>query len=317
MLRCRCPSPPTCHRRPRPISEAPPSTTPSAPAATSPPISRLRRPRDDRQSRAGTRLPLPASPATTLAAPPAPATAAVAPSTPETTPAAPAAEPMKAAVDVPPPINRLPTGSRTCLLREDRVFRSQGRARSRSSTARATTRRCGRNGAASAERQGRVDAPEGRRHRRAQCVRLSGAGFRRGHHAGRARRRRVEADSSVLDYARHAQGGRMHWSQVSADIQYPEHPTDPADVLSNMSTAKDAAVALDGYNPPHKVYKALKIKLGELRGLGDGPVDDRRRSGVEVRRRQSQEASRSRGRSARAAAPRQARRHRKYRRYPL
>ena len=57
-----------------------------------------------------------------------------------------------------------------------------------------------------------------------------------------------------------------------ADIQYPEHPTDPAEVLANISTAKDASAALDGYNPPHKLYKELKAKLAELRGQGDGPV---------------------------------------------
>src|SRR6185312_2799343 len=38
----------------------------------------------------------------------------------------------------------------------------------------------------------------------------------------------AEADlkltASMLDYARQAQSGRMHWSQVSADIQYPDHP---------------------------------------------------------------------------------------------
>ena len=86
----------------------------------------------------------------------------------------------------------------------------------------------------------------------------------------------AEADlkltSSVLDYARQAQSGRMHWSQVSADIQYPEHPTDPAEVLANVSTAKDASVALDSYNPPQKLYQELKKKLAELRGQGDGPV---------------------------------------------
>ena len=76
----------------------------------------------------------------------------------------------------------------------------------------------------------------------------------------------------MLDYARQAQSGRMHWSQVSADILYPEHPTDPAEVLANISTAKDASAALDGYNPPHKLYKELKAKLAELRGQGDGPV---------------------------------------------
>ena len=82
----------------------------------------------------------------------------------------------------------------------------------------------------------------------------------------------LKLTSSMLDYARQAQSGRMHWSQVSADILYPEHPTDPAEVLANISTAKDASAALDSYNPPHKPYKDLKAKLAELRGEGDGPV---------------------------------------------
>jgi murein L,D-transpeptidase YcbB/YkuD len=86
----------------------------------------------------------------------------------------------------------------------------------------------------------------------------------------------AEADlkltASMLDYARQAQSGRMHWSQVSADIQYPEHPTDPSEVLNNVTTAKDASTALDSYNPPQKLYQELKKKLAELRGQGDGPV---------------------------------------------
>jgi murein L,D-transpeptidase YcbB/YkuD len=86
----------------------------------------------------------------------------------------------------------------------------------------------------------------------------------------------AEADlkltASMLDYARHAQSGRMHWSQVSADILYPDHPTDPSEVLTNVSTAKNASAALDDYNPPHKLYRELKAKLAELRGQGDGPV---------------------------------------------
>jgi L,D-transpeptidase YcbB len=84
----------------------------------------------------------------------------------------------------------------------------------------------------------------------------------------------AEADlkltAGMLDYARHAQSGRMHWSQVSGDIQYPEHPTDPNEVLANVTSARDASLALDGYNPPHKLYRALKKKLAELRGEGDG-----------------------------------------------
>ena len=86
----------------------------------------------------------------------------------------------------------------------------------------------------------------------------------------------AEADlkltQSMLDYARQAQSGRMHWSQLSGDIQYPEHPTDPTEVLNNITTAKDASIALDGYNPPQKLYQELKAKLAELRGQGDAPV---------------------------------------------
>ncbi|MBN9013605.1 MAG: murein L,D-transpeptidase, partial [Rhizobiales bacterium] len=59
----------------------------------------------------------------------------------------------------------------------------------------------------------------------------------------------AEADlkltASMLDYARQAQSGQMHWSQVSADIQYPEHPVDPNEVLANVTTAKDASAALE------------------------------------------------------------------------
>ena len=82
----------------------------------------------------------------------------------------------------------------------------------------------------------------------------------------------LKLTASTLDYARQAQSGRMHWSQVSGDIQYPEHPTDPAEVLANVTTTKDASAALDSYNPPHKLYRELKAKLAELRGQGDGPV---------------------------------------------
>ena len=82
----------------------------------------------------------------------------------------------------------------------------------------------------------------------------------------------LKLTASMLDYARHAQSGRMHWSKVSGDIQYPEHPIDPTEVLANVSSAKDASLALDSYNPPQKLYQALKKKLAELRGERDGHV---------------------------------------------
>jgi murein L,D-transpeptidase YcbB/YkuD len=82
----------------------------------------------------------------------------------------------------------------------------------------------------------------------------------------------LKLTASMLDYARQAQSGRMHWSQVSGDISYPDHPTDASEVLANVTAAKDASAALDSYNPPQKLYRELKAKLAELRGQGDGPA---------------------------------------------
>jgi len=79
----------------------------------------------------------------------------------------------------------------------------------------------------------------------------------------------LKLTESVLDYARQAQSGRMHWSQVSGDIQYPEHYPDPTEVLINVSTARNAGAALETYNPPLKLYRDLKAKLAELRGVGE------------------------------------------------
>ena len=81
----------------------------------------------------------------------------------------------------------------------------------------------------------------------------------------------LKLTASILDYARHAQSGRMHWSQVSGDILYPDHYPEPAEVLVNVSTAKDAAAALDSYNPTIHDYQALKAKLAELRGVTEKP----------------------------------------------
>ena len=55
----------------------------------------------------------------------------------------------------------------------------------------------------------------------------------------------LKLTASMLDYARQAQSGRVHWSRVSADIAYPDHPVDPTDVLVNITTARDASAALE------------------------------------------------------------------------
>lgn len=82
----------------------------------------------------------------------------------------------------------------------------------------------------------------------------------------------LKLTASVLDYARQAQSGRMHFTQIGDDIEFAAHPTDPAEVLTKISTSTDAAAALASYNPPQKEYHALKAKLAELRHEDASPV---------------------------------------------
>lgn len=71
---------------------------------------------------------------------------------------------------------------------------------------------------------------------------------------------------TVLTYARHAQSGRVAYSRVSANVEYPAHDPDSAEVLGNVAKAADMARALASYEPPHDGYRALKAKLAEVRG---------------------------------------------------
>ena len=76
----------------------------------------------------------------------------------------------------------------------------------------------------------------------------------------------LKLTASVLTYARHAQTGRVHYSRVSNDILYNHVYPEPPEVLGKMADAKNVRDALDGFNPPHEAYKALKAKLAEARG---------------------------------------------------
>jgi len=75
----------------------------------------------------------------------------------------------------------------------------------------------------------------------------------------------LKFSSTVLTYARHAQTGRVHYSRISPDIFYNLVVPEPADVLGKLADAGNVAAALDGFNPPHAGYKALKAKLAEIR----------------------------------------------------
>jgi murein L,D-transpeptidase YcbB/YkuD len=78
--------------------------------------------------------------------------------------------------------------------------------------------------------------------------------------------------NSVLNYAREAQIGRIHFSRVGPDISFKLVAPEPAEVLAKLADSEDTAAALDSYNPPQAGFKALKEKLAELRANG-GQID--------------------------------------------
>ena len=91
----------------------------------------------------------------------------------------------------------------------------------------------------------------------------------------------MQLTASVLNYAHHAAVGRIHWSRVSADIEFNEKAPEAADVLAGIVAANDVAAALDAYEPQTPGYKALKAKYAEIRAgkiekqadkIGSGPV---------------------------------------------
>ncbi len=96
--------------------------------------------------------------------------------------------------------------------------------------------------------------------------------------------------NSVLDYARHASTGRMHFTRLDGDIHFDLQLPDPNDTLSKMAATANVGPVLEAYNPQHPQYKALKAKLAEVRNqaaeaevtrIPDGPtlkagMDDKR-----------------------------------------
>jgi murein L,D-transpeptidase YcbB/YkuD len=68
----------------------------------------------------------------------------------------------------------------------------------------------------------------------------------------------------VLTYARHAMSGRVHFSRVSPSIDYKDN-FDAADAMQKIASSSDITRTLDGFNPQHPGYKALKAKYAEMR----------------------------------------------------
>ncbi|TMJ34083.1 MAG: murein L,D-transpeptidase [Alphaproteobacteria bacterium] len=84
----------------------------------------------------------------------------------------------------------------------------------------------------------------------------------------------LKLTQTVLTYARHVQAGRFPYGRISHNIELPQAPPEPADVLSRIAGATDAAKALDDFSPQHEPYRKLKAMLAQLRGKSGGSSGD-------------------------------------------
>src|SRR5262249_8608260 len=76
----------------------------------------------------------------------------------------------------------------------------------------------------------------------------------------------LKLTQTVLTYARHLQSGRFPYTRVSNNIELPQEPPDPADILAKIANGANAGTALDDFSPPHEGYKKLKAMLAQMRG---------------------------------------------------
>jgi L,D-transpeptidase YcbB len=98
------------------------------------------------------------------------------------------------------------------------------------------------------------------------------------HFAGLGPDALAEADvgltQTVLIFARHLQAGRFPYRFVSRNIQLPQLPPEPSDVLSRISAGADAGKALDEFSPQQEPYRKLKAALAQLRRTATGPGNE-------------------------------------------
>jgi len=87
----------------------------------------------------------------------------------------------------------------------------------------------------------------------------------------------LQLTGSILRYARHASSGRVSYTRVSASILYPDHATDPAEVLNKVASAKDVNAVLQAFEPQQPGFVALKAALAKELATPeqDPPLQDR------------------------------------------
>jgi murein L,D-transpeptidase YcbB/YkuD len=77
----------------------------------------------------------------------------------------------------------------------------------------------------------------------------------------------------LLEFARHAQTGRVHFSRISGDIGFDLQMPEPAEILAKIAGVTDLAPVLASFHPQHPQYKALKKALAEARGIKTEEVE--------------------------------------------
>jgi murein L,D-transpeptidase YcbB/YkuD len=85
----------------------------------------------------------------------------------------------------------------------------------------------------------------------------------------------LKLTSAVLTYARHVQAGRFPYNRVSRNIELPQAPPEPSEILSRVAEATNAGNALDDFSPQNEPYRKLKAMLAQMRGKSshNGQID--------------------------------------------
>jgi murein L,D-transpeptidase YcbB/YkuD len=77
----------------------------------------------------------------------------------------------------------------------------------------------------------------------------------------------------ALTFARHLQAGRFAAGRVGKEVEMPQQPPEPADVLAKLADAPDAGNVLASYAPPQLGYQRLKAALAEMRAKSAGGLN--------------------------------------------
>jgi murein L,D-transpeptidase YcbB/YkuD len=79
--------------------------------------------------------------------------------------------------------------------------------------------------------------------------------------------------NSVATFVRHASTGRLAFTQVSDAIYFDLRAPDGEHVLEDIASSGNVRATLDGFNPQHPQYKALKTELALARRSQGEPAD--------------------------------------------